>query len=209
MIIAIDGPAGSGKGTLSRRLSLHYGLSYLDTGKLYRAVGFALLDKGFTLDNLEEALRIITKLSKNDLSNPLLRTEKIGQAASTLATNHAIRGALLAFQRNFAQSPQGAILDGRDIGTIICPQADIKLFITASVKIRAERRLKELIDEGHQAIWEQVLQEMQERDDRDRNRSIAPLVPSVEAIVIDTTLMSADEAFEKACQIIDKNRMKQ
>ncbi|MDR3440350.1 (d)CMP kinase [Telmatospirillum sp.] len=206
MIIAIDGPAAAGKGTLARRLAAHFGLNYLDTGALYRAVGWAVVRaKGDPADPVaaEAAARA---LDPAGLSSPDLRTETAGQAASKVAAIPAVRAALLEFQRAYATRAPGAVLDGRDIGTVVCPAAEVKLFITASVECRAARRLKELLDKGESAIGERVLEEMRERDARDRARSVAPLVPAADAVVLDTTELNAEAAFAKAVAIISERR---
>ncbi len=198
MIIAIDGPAASGKGTLARRLADHLGLPYLDTGLLYRAVGMKRLEQGM------DAVVAAQTLTAADLKNPELRSEEAGRAASQVATIAAVRAALLAFQRQFATTGTGAVLDGRDIGTVVCPEADMKLFVTASVEKRADRRWKELLAKGEKAIASQILQDLQERDARDAARDVAPLVPAADAILLDTSELDADEAFAAALAIISR-----
>lgn len=207
MIIAIDGPAASGKGTLARRLAAHFKLAHLDTGKLYRATALhALLAGGDPADPvLAEAAA--KRVRAGDLADPRLREERVAQAASVVAAIPAVRAALLAFQRNFARHPPGAtgaVLDGRDIGTVICPDADAKLFVTASVEARAERRFRELRESGASAIYERVLQDMKDRDARDRERQAAPLAPAGDALVLDTTALDADAAFAAAVDFIDR-----
>jgi cytidylate kinase len=202
MIIAIDGPAGAGKGTLAERLAAHFGLAHLDTGLIYRAVGWSVLNKGGDPADpalAEQAARHLDPLS---LGNPDLRGEAAGGAASKVAAIPAVRAVLLDFQRNFARRPEGAVLDGRDIGTVICPDADIKLFVTASAEIRARRRLKELQEKGVSAIWERVLADIVERDARDSSRGVAPLVPAADAQLLDTSLLDADAAFAAALAMI-------
>jgi cytidylate kinase len=206
MIIAIDGPAAAGKGTLARRLAEHLALRYLDTGLIYRAVGLAVAKAGGDADDpvaAEAAARTLDPASFND---PALRGEQAGAAASKVAAIPGVRTALVKFQRAFAATAPGAVLDGRDIGTVICPQADVKLFVTASLEKRAERRLKELLDKGVSAIRERVLQDMKERDERDSARSVAPLVPADDAVILDTSDLDADAAFAAALSIISQRR---
>jgi cytidylate kinase len=202
VIIAIDGPAASGKGTLARRLADHLGLAYLDTGLLYRAVGMAVVDAGGDPSDADAAAAAARRLDPEALRNPALRLDEAGQAASKVAAIPAVRAALLDFQRDFARHPpggaRGAVLDGRDIGTVVWPDADHKLFVTASLEKRAERRLKELLARGVATIQEAVLQEMRERDARDSGRSVAPLVPAPDALILDTTELDADQAFAAA-----------
>lgn len=202
MIVAIDGPAASGKGTLARRLAAHLGLAYLDTGLLYRAVGLAVLRAGGDPENATAAAAAAAALDPAQLADPELRLDHVGAAASKVAAIPAVRQALLAFQRRFAEQPPGgatgAVLDGRDIGTVVCPDADAKLFVTASLEKRAERRYKELLGRGAATIQEAVLQDMKERDARDSRRSVAPLVPAPDAFFLDTTELDADQAFAAA-----------
>lgn len=206
MIIAIDGPAAAGKGTLARRLAVHYGLNYLDTGALYRAVGLAVLLGGADPADPAAAEAAARALDPAGLGDPALRGEEAGQAASKVAAIPAVRQALLDFQRTYAATAPGAVLDGRDIGTVVCPEAPVKLFVTASLECRAERRLKELLDKGVSAIRERVLQEMKDRDARDSARSVAPLVPAADAVVLDTSELDADAAFAAAVRIISQRR---
>jgi len=207
MIIAIDGPAAAGKGTLARRLAEHFGLALLDTGLLYRAVGFKVLAHGADGANMATAAAGAARtLTPRDLEQPGLRTDDVAQMASKVSALPDVRSALLRFQRDFANHPpdaaRGAVLDGRDIGTIVCPQADVKFFITASVEVRAERRLKELQERGLEAIHGRVLREMKERDARDSGRDVSPLVPAADAHLIDTSNLDADQAFAAALGII-------
>jgi len=203
MIIAIDGSAASGKGTLAKRLATHFGLSHLDTGALYRAVGLQLLNAGLDPDNIDES-QCIKSFDEFDMAltkNPLIRSEKVAQIASVVATMPKVRAALLDLQRKFAAAPpdpNGAILDGRDIGTVVLPDADIKFFIDADIHTRAERRTKELIQAGQSVMFRDVLLDMQERDTRDRSRSTAPLRPADDAFVIDTSAMNADDVMSFA-----------
>ena len=206
-IIAIDGPSASGKGTLARTLAVRLDYPYLDTGALYRAVGHAVLGEGGNPDDEGAALAAATslRLMPGDLDNPALRTDEVGQAASKVAKFSGVRQALFDFQRDFAYSPKegiaGVILDGRDIGTVICPDADVKLFVTASVEERAMRRHKELLSKGIATDFETVLVDMRARDARDSGREAAPLKPALDSHLIDTTHMDAAGALEKALSI--------
>lgn len=207
MIIAVDGPAAAGKGTLARRLAAHFGLRLLDTGLLYRAVGRRVLDAGGDPSDGETAARAARGLDLSSLDDPALRGDEAAAAASKVAAIPAVRKALLDLQRRFAETAPGAVLDGRDIGTKVCPGADIKLFVTASLEVRAVRRLKELRERGLEAIHSRVLQEMAERDARDSNRGVAPLVAADDAFVIDTSALDADQVFAAALAYISsRNR---
>ncbi|MDH3235804.1 MAG: (d)CMP kinase [Alphaproteobacteria bacterium] len=207
MIVTIDGPAAAGKGTLARRLALALGLAYLDTGALYRAVGLSVLRAGGDPADKAAAVEAAENLDRSILDEPELRGDAAANAASKVAAIPAVRKELLVFQRDFAANPpagkKGAVLDGRDIGTVVCPDADVKLFITASAEARAERRLKELQARGIEAIYATVLQDMKERDARDQARAVAPLVPAEDAHILDTTDLDVDEAFEQALAIVD------
>jgi cytidylate kinase len=207
MIIAVDGPAAAGKGTLARRLALALNLAYLDTGALYRAVGLSVLRAGGDPADEAAAVEAAENLDRSILDDPELRGDAAAGAASKVAAIPAVRQVLLAFQHDLAANPpagkQGAILDGRDIGTVVCPEADVKIFVTASAEARAERRLKELQGRGIEAIYANVLQDMKERDARDQARAVAPLVPAEDAHILDTTDLDADEAFEQALAIVD------
>jgi cytidylate kinase len=216
MVIAIDGPAASGKGTLAKRLAQRLSYAYLDTGALYRCVGKAVIDAGGNPENEVDAVRAAKSLSETlstkSLQDIALRTDLVGQAASTVAKFPAVRQALLDFQKEFAQKPAashgdepqmgGVILDGRDIGTVICPNADVKLFVTASVEERAKRRLNELLSRGLSTDYETVLADMKERDERDSSRDTAPLKPAIDAHIIDTSTLSEGEVMERAISII-------
>ncbi|UCH74237.1 MAG: (d)CMP kinase [Rhodospirillales bacterium] len=207
MIIAVDGPAASGKGTLARRIAAHLGYAHLDTGKLYRAVGLAVLREGHDPADAAAAEAAARALDPNALDDPALSGDVAAQAASKVAAIEGVRQALLAFQRHFAQHPPGgnagAVLDGRDVGTVVCPDADIKFFVTASMPVRAERRHKELLNRGEASIYARVLQDLRERDARDSARAVAPLKPAQDAIVLDTTRMDADAAFASAVRHIE------
>ncbi len=209
-IIAIDGPAASGKGTLARSLAKELNFAYLDTGALYRMVGYTVLERGGDPADTQEAIEAAEFLrdyfSPDLLDNPDLRNDESGSAASKVAVVPQVRKALLDLQRNFAKSPpkpySGAILDGRDIGTVICPDAPVKLFITASDEIRAQRRLKELHSRGIEATYDTVLKDMRERDARDASRDAAPMKPADDAVTIDSSDLTADQMFENALKII-------
>jgi cytidylate kinase len=208
VIIAIDGPAASGKGTLARRLAQRFGLAFLDTGGLYRAAALRALESGGDPSNPTLAEAAAKAVRPQDLDNPRLREERVSDAASVVAAIPAVRTALLAFQRDFAHHPpagfQGAVLDGRDIGTIVCPDAAVKLFVTASAEARALRRFKELQESGQAAIYQRVLQDIEQRDARDRERLTAPLRRADDAIELDTTALDADAAFAKAVVLVEQ-----
>ena len=197
--IAIDGPAAAGKGTIARAVAVHFQGPHLDTGLLYRAVGRKMMDG---IDPIEAAVT----LSEDDLARDDLRTADVAQAASKVAVIAEVRAALLDFQRAFAARTGGAVLDGRDIGTVICPDAPAKLFVTASAEARAKRRYDELIERGQDASLDQVLAEVKERDDRDMNRADAPLRPADDAIHLDTTELSIEKAVAKAIELIEAKR---
>ena len=214
-IIAIDGPSAAGKGTLARTLADHLGYAFLDTGALYRATALEVLnangnpeDHNTTIKAAQTLKDKITSAEKPSdiLGNPNLRNDTVGQAASKIATNQIVRDTLKNLQQDFAKSPgdryEGAILDGRDIGTVICPNADVKLFITASTEIRSERRYKELQNKGIPVTKADVLRDMRERDERDSQRSAAPLRPADDAKVLDTSNLSERQAFEAAINIV-------
>ena len=202
MVIAIDGPAASGKGSLARRLAYHFGLGYLDTGLLYRAVGMRVLYADQRPDDVAAAIAASRAINGQDLANPKLRGERIGQAASVVSAMPEVRESLLNYQRQFAASENGAVLDGRDTGTVICPDADYKFFITASLEARAKRRHKELQDYGVKVDYQSVYDDLVERDARDASRAVAPMKPADDAVVIDTSGMSMNEVFEKVLAVI-------
>jgi cytidylate kinase len=197
--IAIDGPAAAGKGTLSKAVAAHFGFAHLDTGLLYRAVAAKVLAGG-------EPVAVAQSLDPSDLENDALRTPQVAQAASEIAVNPDVRRALVDFQRAFARREGGAVLDGRDIGTVICPDADAKLFVTASPECRAARRFKELTGKGMDITLETVLVDVKERDTRDRNRATAPLIPADDAVLIDTSNMTIEAAVARAIAVIDAAR---
>jgi CMP/dCMP kinase len=206
VIVAIDGPSAAGKGTLARRLAARLGFAYLDTGLLYRAVGAKLLARGRTPGDPAQAEQAAAELVPADLNQGDLRSEAVGQAASEVAAHPGVRARLLAFQRRFAALPPdgkaGAVLDGRDIATVVAPEADVKIFLTASLEARAARRSKELRERGEEAIYPRVLQEMRDRDARDSGRAAAPLRPADDAFVLDTSKMDKDTVFEKVLAIV-------
>ncbi|NQU70598.1 MAG: (d)CMP kinase [Rhodospirillales bacterium] len=206
VIVALDGPAASGKGTLGRRLASHFGYAYLDSGLLYRAVGWRMLREGLDPGDVAGAARIAAELEEKDLKAVELREDRVANAATIVAAHPDVRQALVGYQRGFAAQPPlgapGAVIDGRDIGTVICPDADCKIFVDAGVEVRARRRLKELRDRGVESIYSRVLRDMEERDARDRNRPVAPLIPADDAFKLDTTDLDADAAFELAAAFI-------
>lgn len=197
--IAIDGPAAAGKGTISKAVVAHFGFAHLDTGLLYRAVGKRVIDG-------EDALAAAQGLRAEDLEVDGLRTPAVAQAASRVAVENDVRTALVDFQRAFAARAGGAVLDGRDIGTVICPEADVKLFVTASPEVRAERRYRELVEAGHETDFATVLDDVKARDDRDQNRAVAPLIPAKDAVVIDTSQMSIEDAVAAAIGAVQARR---
>jgi cytidylate kinase len=203
LIIAVDGPAASGKGTLARRLATYYGLSYLDTGSLYRATGLAVEAAGARPDDQAAALKAAQSLDPSVYTEDQLRSPGAGEAASQVAAIPAVRSALLEFQRNFAAAPPGAVLDGRDIGTIVCPDADAKLFVTAQPETRAQRRHLEHARRGDDLSYENVLADIRRRDERDSGRAVAPLKPAEDAILLDTTELGIEAAFQAALDLVE------
>lgn len=198
IVIAVDGPAASGKSTLARRLAEHFRLAFLDTGLLYRAVARALLDRGQAFTDAAAAVETATALKAEDVEPGRLRGEGIGQGASIVAAVPAVRAALLPFQRRFGADGRGAVLAGRDVGTVICPDASFKLFVTASDPERARRRYEELRARGDTPIYAAVLEELQQRDRRDADRAVAPMRIAPDAWVLDTTALDAQAAFAAA-----------
>ncbi|KQT85575.1 (d)CMP kinase [Aurantimonas sp. Leaf443] len=201
--IAIDGPAAAGKGTLAKRLSAHYALPYLDTGLLYRAVGAIAAAGGGDLDDPAAMAAIAAGLDAALIEEEPLRGHEAGERASRVAAHPPVREALTAFQRAFAARPEGAVLDGRDIGTVICPDAAVKIFVTASPEVRARRRTDELLAKGRDVDYARILFEVRQRDARDAGRSVAPLKAAEDAHLLDTSALDIDAAFRAACQIVD------
>ena len=214
MIIAIDGPAAAGKGTLAQNLAKKFNYAFLDTGRLYRAVGYAVLQAGKdpsdALAAEGEAKKLKPESINKLLDNPALREESSGDAASKVAVIPAVRAALLDLQRDFAKNPffidgtpaKGAVLDGRDIGTVVCPDADVKFFVTASAEVRAERRYKELLERGKKADYDTILKDVKARDERDSNRAAAPLKAADDAFILDTSTLNAEEAYQAALDLM-------
>jgi len=203
MIIAIDGPAASGKGTLGKRLAAHFGLRHLDTGLLYRAVAKTLLEAGHPLSDREQAVAAAKSLDPTRFDEPELKGHAIGEAASIVSAVPEVRAALLAFQRNFAAAPPGAVLDGRDIGTVICPDADVKIFVVAAPQERARRRAAELTAAGQSADEAAILADILRRDERDRSRTVAPLVAAGDAVELDTSNLDVEAAVAAAIRIVE------
>jgi cytidylate kinase len=206
MIIAIDGPAASGKGTLGKRLAAHYGLRHLDTGLIYRAVAKALLDGGHRPDDVAAAVAAAKALDPARFDEVVLKSHAVGEAASVVSAIPELRAALIAFQRDFAAKPPGAVLDGRDIGTVICPHADVKIFVTATPAVRAGRRAAEYRSQGLTIDQTTVLADIMKRDERDQNRTAAPLKQAQDAHLLDTTHLDIDAAIRAAIDIVEATR---
>jgi cytidylate kinase len=203
-IIAIDGPAAAGKSTLARRIAQHYRLPHLDTGSLYRAVARDVIKAGHPLTNVEASVKAARALDPATLSDPTLRLKGHGEAASVVAAIAEVRAELLSFQRNFASQSGGAVVEGRDIGTVVCPDADAKIFVTATAESRARRRYIELVGYGMDTTEQAVLADIKERDRRDSERPISPLRPAHDALLLDTTELDIEKAFAAAVELIDK-----
>ena len=206
MIIVIDGPAASGKGTLGKKLAEHYDLRHLDSGLLYRAVAKAVLDNGSKPDDRQAATTLANSLDLANLDEASLKTPKVGEAASIVSAFPEVRAALVTFQREFAAKPPGAVLDGRDIGTVICPNADVKIYVTASAEVRARRRTAEYRAQGRQIDESTVLADILARDARDTQRAIAPLKQAQDAHLLDTTNMDISTAIRAAIDIVEATR---
>jgi len=206
MIIAIDGPAASGKGTLGKRLAAHYGYRHLDTGLIYRAVAKAMLDLAADLADEARAAEIARALDPEMFGDPALKTQAVGEAASMVSAHPAVRAALVAFQRRFAADPPGAVLDGRDIGTVICPDADVKIFVVAKPEVRAQRRALEAKGRGEPADEAAILADILKRDDRDKNRSAAPLKQAQDAILLDNSNLDIEGGVRAAIEIVEAVR---
>jgi cytidylate kinase len=204
MIVAIDGPAAAGKGTLAKLLAEHYALPYLDTGLLYRLVGRTMARRHLDLDDAAAAEQVAAAIDPGDLGDPHLRGHETGELASRVAVHPGVRRALMNFQRAFATLPSGAVLDGRDIGTAVAPNADVKIFVTASAEARARRRTDELNAKGRGVEYLRILAEIRERDARDAGRATAPLAQADDAILLDTTDMGIETAFRAAVDIIER-----
>jgi cytidylate kinase len=206
MIIAIDGPAASGKGTLGKSLAAHYRLCHLDTGLLYRAVAKALLDGGHAPDDRARAIAAARSIDPAHFDEAALKRYEVGEAASVVSAIPEVRAALFDFQRSFAATPPGALLDGRDIGTVICPNADVKIFVTATPEVRAHRRALELRGRGESTNEAEILADILRRDERDRSRAAAPLAQAPDAHLLDTTYLDIDAAFRAAVAIVEAAR---
>jgi cytidylate kinase len=206
MIIAIDGPAASGKGTLGKRLAKHYGYRHLDTGVIYRAVAKSLLDAGADLSDEMLAVSAALELDPEKFGNPALKTQEVGEAASVVSLIPQVRQVLVNFQRRFAEDPPGAVLDGRDIGTVICPDADVKIFVVADPKVRARRRTLEARARGEDADEAAVLADILRRDERDQNRATAPLRRAADAHVLDNSDLDIEAGVRAAIAIVDAVR---
>ena len=206
MIIAIDGPAASGKGTLGKRLARHYGYRHLDTGVIYRAVAKALMDLGAELTDEARAVAVAMELDPEKFGDPVLKTQKVGDAASVVSAIPSVREALVSFQRHFADGPPGAVLDGRDIGTVICPGADVKIFVVADPKVRARRRTLEAKARGEEADEALVLADILRRDERDQNRAVAPLKAAPDAYLLDNSHLDIEGGVRAAIDIIEAVR---
>ena len=202
-VIAIDGPAAAGKGTLARRIAETYGFHHLDTGLTYRATAKALLDAGLPLDDEMVAERVALDLNLSGLDRTVLSRHEIGEAASKVAVMTPVRRALVAAQRRFALKEPGTVLDGRDIGTVVCPDAPVKLYVTASAEVRAKRRFDEIVANGSAADFEAIFADVKTRDERDMGRADSPLKPAQDALLLDTSEMSIEAAFLAAKSIID------
>ena len=203
MIIAVDGPAASGKGTIARALARHFDLPHMDTGMLYRAVALSMFRFGGDPKSEFEAVRACEGVAQIDPSDPELRSEVVGSIASRISAYPGVRAALLDRQRNFAAQASGAVLDGRDIGTVIVPDATVKLFVTASAEVRAQRRVRELLERGMPAHYEDVLIDIRARDVRDSGREAAPLVQAEDAVLLDTSEMDIDAAIAAAVKLVE------
>ncbi|MGA2056501.1 MAG: (d)CMP kinase [Bradyrhizobium sp.] len=206
MIIAIDGPAASGKGTLAKRLAAHYGLHHLDTGAIYRAVAHALISQGADLKDEAAAVSAARRLDPTTFDNPALKSHEVGTAASMVSAIPEVRAALVEFQRQFASRPPGAVLDGRDIGTVICPNAEVKIFVVADPEVRARRRTLEARSRGEAADEATILADILARDERDRNRAAAPLKPAEDAYLLDNSHLDIEGGVRAAIDIIEAVR---
>jgi CMP/dCMP kinase len=205
-VIAVDGPAASGKGTIASRLAAAYGLPMLDTGLLYRAVGVRILSAGGDLDDPVFAEASARGLELAELEKPEVRTRAAGEAASRCAVHPGVRKALFDLQRAFAEQEGGAVIDGRDIGTVICPEAPAKLYVTASPEVRADRRWKQLVGQGENVTFDEILADIRKRDERDGGRKDAPMTQAADAVLLDTSEMTIEQAFDAARRIVETAR---
>jgi len=203
LIIAVDGPAASGKGTLARKLAAHLGLAYLDTGAIYRAIALKVLETGGNPQNEETAVRAAKAYRPQMYPDAVLRTEEVSKASSIVAAHKGVRAEVIGIQRKIAHTPPGAVLDGRDIGTIVCPEAEVKFYVTASPEERARRRWRELEERGQSGDYKEILEEIIRRDERDRTRKVAPLRAAPDAHLLDTTSLDIEATFQAARRIID------
>jgi cytidylate kinase len=206
MIIAVDGPSAAGKGTLARGLARALGYHFLDTGSLYRAVGLMMLTHGKALDDVESAAHFAATLDVAKIADQDLRTERVAEAASRISAYPTVRKNLLEFQRAFARKAPGAVLDGRDIGTVVCPDADLKFFVTAATDVRARRRFDELSGQGVSTTYEAVLADVMARDERDATRTTAPTAMAEDAIMIDTSELTAGEVLKAVLEVVREHR---
>ena len=206
MIIAIDGPAASGKGTLAKRLAAHYGYRHLDTGVIYRAVAYALIRAGADLCDEARAVQAALELDPDKFEDPILKTQTVAEAASVVSAIPRVREALVNFQRRFAAGPPGAVLDGRDIGTVICPHAEVKIFVLADPEVRARRRTLEARARGEKADEAAVLADILQRDERDKNRAVAPLNPADDAYLLDNSNLDIEGGVRAAIDIVEAVR---
>lgn len=203
MIIAVDGPAASGKGTLAKKIARHFDVPYLDTGALYRATARDVLAAGLDLGNVHQVVQAAQNINPDSLNDPKLREPGIGEAASLVAPIPEVRATLLEYQRHFAATQKGAVLDGRDIGTVVCPDADVKLFIKADTRVRAHRRYLELVANGVSITEQQVFDDLETRDERDRSREASPLVAAADAHLLDTTKLDIESSYRAAVELIE------
>jgi cytidylate kinase len=205
-VIAVDGPAASGKGTIATRLAQTYDLAMLDTGLLYRAVGVLLARHGGDFDDVEAATRVARELTADMLTDPAFRTREAGEAASRVAVHPPVRLALREMQQDFARRPDGAVIDGRDIGTVIAPEAPAKLYVTARPEVRAERRFKQLRGQGEAVTFEDILEDIRKRDERDGGRADSPMIQAPDAVLLDTSEMTIEQATDAARRIVEAAR---
>ncbi len=205
-VIAVDGPAASGKGTIAERLGAAYGFPVLDSGLLYRAVGVRLLAEGGNLDDEAAAAAVAIDLDPAELDRPEVRTRGAGEAASRVAVHHDVRAALREFQQSFAEQEPGAVIDGRDIGTVIAPDAQVKIYVTAAPEVRAQRRWKQLTAQGEAVDYEDILADIRRRDERDASRADSPMRPADDAVLLDTSEMTIEAAFDAARRIVEAAR---